>query len=212
VAAAILVVAVVVVATRPASDATAGSEVETLFAGIPQEGLTLGDPDAPYTLSEYVDLQCPFCRDYTLQTLPSVIQEFVRDGQVKLSLRPIDILGPDSETASLATIAASEQNLAWQFADTFYRDQGPEGSGYVTDEFIRQVATQTPGLDVAALDPDSPSVRKVLDDTRRLAGEIGISSTPSFLLSKAGEQGQLLTADSGDPAAFTAQLREALGE
>src|SRR5271154_2263812 len=43
-----------------------GAEVASLLAGIPQRGNTLGDPTAPVTLEYFGDLQCPFCRQFTL--------------------------------------------------------------------------------------------------------------------------------------------------
>jgi protein-disulfide isomerase len=209
---AVVVVAVVVMASRP--EGTGGtsdtSTVAQLFAGIDQDGLTLGDPQAPWTMTEYVDLQCPFCRNYTLKTLPSVIREFVRTGQLKLELRPIDILGPDSERGSRATIAAAQQNRAWEFADTFYRNQQPENSGYVTDAFIAEMAHLTPGLDAAALDTGSAAVRKGLDEARKEARAAGIKSTPSFVLSEGHGPGEPFQADFSDPGAFTSELRAAI--
>ena len=49
-----------------------------MLAGIPQSGIHLGSPSAPVRLVEFADLQCPFCREYTLQTLPQLVQDYVR--------------------------------------------------------------------------------------------------------------------------------------
>ena len=66
------------------------------FAGIPQHGLVLGSPKAPLTMIEYVDLQCPGCRAFETEVLPSIVPEFVRTGKLKIEARPIWIIGPDS--------------------------------------------------------------------------------------------------------------------
>ena len=52
----------------------------SLIDGIPQEGTVLGDPGAKVTLLQYEDLQCPFCRQYTIGLFPMVVDEYVRKG------------------------------------------------------------------------------------------------------------------------------------
>jgi hypothetical protein len=52
--------------------------VESLFDGIPQDSDALGDPDAPVTLVEYADLQCPFCAQWASRTLPDLVEDYVR--------------------------------------------------------------------------------------------------------------------------------------
>ena len=64
--------------------------------GIPQQGVTLGEADAPATLIEFADLQCPFCAQYATQALPTVLDRYVRSGRLKLQLRLLAFLGPDS--------------------------------------------------------------------------------------------------------------------
>ena len=68
--AAIAVIAVVVVISQSGTEeeptaAEGTQQANTLFAGIPQEGNVLGDPDAPVTIEEYIDLQCPFCQRFS---------------------------------------------------------------------------------------------------------------------------------------------------
>jgi protein-disulfide isomerase len=210
VAIAVVAVAAVLITSHAAGTPKTGA-VQALFEGIPQDGLALGDPDAPTTLTEYVDLQCPICRRYVLDTLPTVVNELVRTGDLRIEMAPIAILGPDSVTGADATVAASQQNLAWQFADTLYRNQGAEGSGYLDQAFVQKIAGLTPGLDPAKLTLDSPEVVKEVTRINGQAKDAGINSTPSFVLGKTGEQGQLFQGDFSDPAAFVAQIKEASG-
>ena len=99
----------------------------------------LGDPDAPVTVTEYVDLQCPICAEASKQTLPTLINDYVKTGKVKLQARTLSFLGPDSVRAAKVAAGAQEQGRLWAFLETFYASQGTENSGYVTDDFLREV-------------------------------------------------------------------------
>jgi hypothetical protein len=179
------------------------ADVSPLFAGIPQSGATLGRPAAPVTMVEYVDLQCPFCREYTEAVLPTVVRRYVRTGKLRIQLRTVAFIGGDSARAAAAAAAAAKQNRMWQFADLFYLDQGQENSGYVTDAFLRRVASGSgvrSGPVVAAADSGAPAP----------VAPAGIDSTPSFLLGPTGGKLETLKVDSLTPGAFTGQIDKAL--
>ena len=100
----------------------------------------LGDPKAPITLTEYLDPQCPICAQAAQETLPTVIKKYVRTGKVKLQARTLSFIGPDSVRAAKVAAGAAQQGKLWAFLETFYASQGTENSGYVTDEFLTDVA------------------------------------------------------------------------
>ena len=84
------------------------------LAGIPQKGDTLGRAAAPVTIQVFEDPQCPYCKEWNVDTLPSVVKDYVRTGKVKLVYRGIKIIGPNSEYGLRANYAAgaAEQALA----------------------------------------------------------------------------------------------------
>ncbi len=111
---------------------------------------------------EIADLQCPFCAQYSVQVLPTIVRDYVRTGKVNYELRIRSFLGRDSVRAAGAAAAAAKQDLMFQFADLFFRNQGPENSDYADDAFMRMIAEQVPGLDAdavvaAADDPLGPA-------------------------------------------------------
>ena len=112
------------------------ADVERLFAGIPQEGDTLGRANAPVTLVEYVDMQCPFCREYATEALPVLVRRYVRDGRLRVESRTIAFLGPDSTTGQQAGIAAGEQGKAFNLEQLLFFNQGPENTGWLSDDVI----------------------------------------------------------------------------
>ena len=108
--------------------------------GIPQSGLTLGSPNAPVTIVEFADLQCPFCAQYHRDVFPTILDRYVRTGKVRLELRLLRFLGPDSDKARPASRWPPRgQNRMWQFVGLAYDRQGQENSGYATNDFINRL-------------------------------------------------------------------------
>ena len=62
--------------------------------GIPQAGVVLGDPNAPVTLVEWADLQCPFCREWSTAAFPALVHDYVRTGKLQIVFRGLAFLGP----------------------------------------------------------------------------------------------------------------------
>jgi protein-disulfide isomerase len=144
------------IALRESNEAVAPTpEPVVELAGIPQDGLVLGSPDARVTLIEYADLQCPACRGYAETYLPEIVEEYVRSGRVKTEYRGVSFIGPDSETALRFVLAAGLQNRLWQLQEALYRNQGAENSGWVTEELVRRLAADIRGLDVEQLVADA---------------------------------------------------------
>ena len=162
--------------------------MERLFAGIPQHGIELGSRSAPLTLTEFADLQCPFCRQYALEVLPTLVQRYVRRGRLRMVFRDLAFIGPDSARAGLLAAAAGRQDRLWQTVDLLYRNQGRENSGYATDAFLRAIARAVPGLsaDKAFADRDERATAAQLTEAGAQAQRFGIDSTPSFLLTRRG--------------------------
>jgi protein-disulfide isomerase len=124
--------------------------VQRLLGGIPQSGARLGSPSAPVTIDYYGDLQCPVCGQFTLTSLAQVITQDVRSGRVQVIYRALETAtrNPQTfQTQQTAALAAGQQHRFWNYAELFYRQQGAEGSGYVTDSFLDALARQIPGLD-----------------------------------------------------------------
>lgn len=166
----------------------ASRQVAALFRGVPERGSVLGRGSARFTLVEFVDLQCPFCRQYTLNALPTVIDRFVRPGRLKLDLKLRTFIGPQSVTAAKVAAAAAQQDRIWQFADLFYHQQRPENSGYVTQDFLRTIAQATPGLDggKALAYANSAAARRLVNADESLANTLNSDSTPAFFLRRGG--------------------------
>ena len=186
-------------------------EASALLGGIPQDRAELGSQKAKVTMIQFEDLQCPICRRYQAEGFPSVVDEYVRPGKVKLRFVGMAFIGPDSEKALLYTLAAGEQGKLWQFQDALYANQGEENSGWVTDTLLEQIAKGL-GLEWAKLKKDADSA-VTLQQANSMAAEANqrqIEGTPTFYIQVGNDQPYKVQPGSFDPSAFRSILDDAL--
>ncbi len=184
------------------------------FKGIPQQGNVLGKASAPVTMVEYIDLQCPVCRAFETEVMPTIVARYVRTGKVKVESREIAFIGADSDRGRRAAIAAATQNRLFEFAQLLYANQGPENGGWLGDTMIIAAAKSIPGLDVQALLRSRNSAAVVATAKRydSQATADAVSGTPAIYVGKSG--GSLAAVsprNSPDVATLSAALDRALG-
>lgn len=206
----VAVVVVIVVGSSGGSDGSGDTELEEvatvdkLLTGIPQKGLVLGDSSAPVELIEFGDLQCPVCKQYSEEILPEVIDSKVKSGEAKIDFRNFTIISEESIPAGAAAIAAGNQGRGWNFIELFYRNQGEERSGYVTDEFMTSIAKGAGVKDIARWNKErkAKSTLKEVEKTLAEAQKYGFNGTPSFAIQGPGTNGIELPGTLQTPAEF----------
>jgi protein-disulfide isomerase len=223
IAAAVVAVVVVIVvvagggSSSPSTTTTAvtqpggGTEAKSTFEGVPQRGDTLGNASAPVTLTVFEDPQCPFCRQWNIDTLPTVVQNYVRTGRIKIVYRGVVVIGDNSLVGLAAIYAAAEQDKLWQMAEALYERQGDENSGWITVPLVRAAAREiglNPAKVVAAM--RSSAVTSAIRQSVNEAQSLGINSTPTFAIQKQLGTLQQLQVSGLGPADFTPALDQAL--
>lgn len=224
----VVIVIVIVVATSGGSKGgiekpksgktpTAVTEVTSLLAGVPQNGNTLGNPSAPVTMQYFGDLECPICREFTTGALKPLIEKYVRTGKMKIEYRNLETATREPETfrtQQIAALAAGKQRKAWDYIELFYHEQGQEGSGYVTEKYLQELAQQVSGLNLATWtsDRNNPQFANTVTSDAQAANGAGFTGTPSFLIGKTGESGQKYEYSSlTDPSGFESAINKLLG-
>jgi len=223
----VVIIAIILIATgsggsknapapKSAAAKTASSEVVSLLQGIPQSTITLGHSGAPVTIQYFGDLECPFCKQFTLSALPTIIKKYVRTGKVKIEYHSMQTATREKEifqTQQVAALAAGKQNLMWYFVELFYHEQGEEDSGYVTESYLQGLAQQVPGLnlpDWSAARNDSALAEQITRDAQTVTQQ-GFTGTPSFLLGKSGGSLQQFKPESfTEPGSFEAAINKLL--
>jgi len=183
----------------------------TLFDGIPERDGVLGQPDAPVTLTEFVDLQCPICAETSQSTLPALVRDYVRTGKVKLDARMLHFIGPDSQRAALVAAGAERQGRLWPFLEAFYAAQGEENSGFVTDDFLRQVADAS-GVDAdkALAYAGTAAAQERLNAANRDAQALGVDATPTFAAARGDGAAHVIAGGDHDVESLSAALDQEL--
>jgi protein-disulfide isomerase len=200
--------------STPTAAAVDGRKTARLFAGIPQDRVALGRPDAPVTLVEFADFQCPFCGAFARDALPEIVRRYVRTGKVRIEYRALAFIGSDSVEARDFALAAGLQDRLWQVAHLLFENQGAENSGWVTEERLEAIARAVPGLDVQRVlaDRDTTAVSDEAAEAEAQATRRGITSTPSFLAGRTGESLARVEIDSLEAEALTPTLDRLLNE
>jgi protein-disulfide isomerase len=188
------------------------AEAQRLFAGIPQHGDVLGSPNAPVTVVEYVDLQCPFCQEFETQAMPKLLARYVRNGKVKIEARPIAFIGPDSERGRAGALAAAEQNRMFNYMQLLYLNQGTENTGWLDDAMANAAAASIPGLDVRAWSSARGSSAVTDQETQfdNQGNADNVTETPTVLVGKTGGKLQKASVSLSNIDSLSAAIENAL--
>jgi protein-disulfide isomerase len=164
------------------------ADVQRMFKGIPQDGNTLGSPSAPVTMVEYVDLQCPYCREFETVVLPNLLTNYVRTGKVKIEQRLLAFIGPDSVRGRNAALAAGLQARQFNFSELLYFNQGTENTGWLDENMVNSAAASIPGLNAQELQSaqGSATVAAKAAALDAQAHADAVDSTPTILVGKTG--------------------------
>ncbi len=164
-------------ATRGQSQARAQTKFEPQdlsIAGAP----ALGAADAPVTLVEFTDYQCPFCRRHFAQTMPQLVKVYVETGKLRYVMRefPIQSIHPKALKAAEAALCAGDQGRYWDMHEAFFADQRK-----LAPEDLKAHAEGL-GLDVAGFNECLDGGKYAQRVQKDLADGVkaGVRGTPSF--------------------------------
>ncbi|MFC1690226.1 thioredoxin domain-containing protein [Pseudomonadota bacterium] len=139
-----------------------------------------GDEDAPLTLLEFSDYQCPFCSRFARDTMPKIIDEYVSTGKVKFVMKenPLTSIHKQAFDASLAALCAQDQGKYWDMHDIMFAN-------------MKQLSNEDLKAYAAAIELDAAEFEECLDSRKHekrvnsdiaAASKMGVRGTPGFLL------------------------------
>ncbi len=150
----------------------------------------VGNPNAPVTIAEWSDYQCPFCKQWEISTLPQILQNYVNAGKVRIVFKDFQFLGPDSmvdaEWARAIWNLYPSQFLAWRTAIYSNEPQENSMSASANLAFLKTTTAQVQGIDVAKVTANVASNQAQYDAQinadKAEAANFGITATPSFVI------------------------------
>jgi len=147
----------------------------------------IGNPDAPITIIEFSDFQCPFCARFYTQTLPLIYDEYIEPGKVKLVFRdyPIQSIHPNAVPAAIASECANEQGEFKAMHDMLFEKQNEWSRQETVDalSLFSQYATKIQ-LEQDTFDSCLTSGKYIDEIKKDLADgrDYGVSGTPGFFV------------------------------
>ena len=165
--------------------------VASLMAIGPRDA-ALGNANAPVTIIEYGDYQCPFCTRYFSQIQPLIKSQYLDTGKAKMIFRDFPFIGPESTAAANAAECAEDQGKFWEYHDALYSAKigdenknptGAENDGFFTRAEFLTLANQV-GLAAqsftSCLDGNQHANDVAAEKSAAVAA--GIGSTPTTIV------------------------------
>jgi protein-disulfide isomerase len=196
---------------KPKIEVAGINDMQMIFGGVPEEGDRLGDSDAPVTIQVFNDIQCSDCDEQFLATVPGLVDDLVRSGEVKMVYRNYSFSVRAVQEGFIAAEAAAEQGYEWQYVYLFFRNQAQAERIGVTGDFLESLAGSIAELDVPKWEQDfadgggaGGSITSKLEAQDEVARGLGLRAQPSAIVSGPGGTETLQDSPSQQ------QLREAV--
>lgn len=143
----------------------------------------IGEESAPVTILEFSDFQCPYCGVFAGETSSKIKEKYIKQGKVRFGYIHFTFLGDESVWAAEASECAADQGKFWEFHDLLFTSQNGENGGAFSKENLKKFGVQL-GLDSKEFNEclDSGKHSESVAQQTNIARQIGVQSTPSFLV------------------------------
>jgi len=174
-----------------------------------------GNPDAPVTVVEFSDFQCPFCSRFFEQTLPLIEENYIDTGKIKFVYKdlPLDNLHPNARSAHIAAECADEEGKFWEYHDVLFQKQAEwqRLASSDLDITLSQFAVDL-GMQAANFEAcmESQDIADEVNQDTLEAAQYGATGTPTFFIGT--EKDGFIKLVGAQPfAAFQRAIDEQLG-
>lgn len=159
-------------------EAAVSKNADTIFNS--PRGVTIGNKDGDVAFVEFFDYNCSYCK----RAMTDMIDLIKADPKLKVVLKEFPVLGPGSVEAAQVAVAVRMQDPSGKkYLDFHQKLMGGRGQA---DKARAIAAAKEAGLDIGRIEKDmvSPEVRATLEENFKLAEEMGMNGTPSYVIGK----------------------------
>lgn len=138
---------------------------------------SFGPEDAPITIVEFSDFQCPFCKRFHQETYQALLESY--PGQIRFVYRnlPLTSIHPDAFSAAVASLCAQEQNAYWEYHDKLFT-----GDALSRDVYMQYAEELNLNAEEFSACLDSGKFDDFIQQDMDFAFNLGVSSTPTFFI------------------------------
>jgi len=187
-------------------------DAQRIFGGVRQDDDRIGSPDAPVSIQVFDDLQCSSCRRQFVSTIPTLVDQYVRPGEVQLEYRHYSFSSATEELGFFGAEAAADQDYAWPYIYLFFRNQDEAERVGIDEGFLTSIAGGIPELDLPAwrdyLESEGAAGGRIRDRLARyeaLGAGLGIRARPALIVS--GPKGTRTLQDSPSLSQITSAIQ-----
>lgn len=169
--------------SQPAVDNPAGPTIADMSGVTIDDSVVKGNKNAPVTIVNFSDFQCPFCKRWFEDVEPQLLKEYVDTGKARLVFKNYAFLGADSITAAEGIWCANEQGKYWNYYNYLFANQGQENDGWANKDNLKKLATKM-GLNATkfATCLNSGKYKDKVTQELEEAKKIGIKGTPQTFI------------------------------
>ncbi|SDS01550.1 Protein-disulfide isomerase [Paraoerskovia marina] len=146
--------------------------------------MAIGSVDAPVVLVEWIDYRCPFCAVYSTEILPTIEDEYVASGQVRIEINDVSFFGDESEDAAVAARAAGEQGKYLEYMTVVFDNAPSSGHPDMPAEKLIAFAEDAgvPDIEQFTADLDREDLHAAVQESTATAQQLGVSAVPFFAI------------------------------
>jgi protein-disulfide isomerase len=170
--------------TQPAPEPTGPLSEDLWNEILSDQAFAYGEENAPVTMVEFTDYQCPFCKRHFDETADQITQNYIDTGKVRYIIRDLPLsFHPNAKPAALAARCAGDQDKYLEMHDLLFEDQDAWASLTDASDIFKGYAGDL-GLSQATFNTcyDNDTYGDVIDQDIALAGKVAATGTPTFFI------------------------------
>ena len=161
-------------------------KMETMMIGnidVTMSPPVMGSDDAPITIIEFGDYQCPKCDQWFQNEKPTITENYIDTDKAKLYFVDFPFLGQDSDNAANASYCANDQGKFWEYHSTLYNNQGGINEGWASIDTLKQFGADL-GFDIVQFNScvDSNKHADRVSYNKQVGIDQGVEGTPVFII------------------------------